>query len=209
MRILQFAGGPVMTNSYVVADDHGRAMVIDPGFDPTPLAQAIKENDWSVVRIVATHGHFDHVAACGEAKALWDVPLQMHPAAAPIATTCSVHAQWFGLSCEDCPAPDSTIDHGDLLEVGELQFEVRHTPGHSPGGVCLITEGHALVGDTLFEGSIGRTDLPHSDPQALFESIRDQLMVLPDETNVYPGHGQATTIGHERRTNPFRLYWGG
>lgn len=207
MQVVICPGGPVMTNAYVVADEAGAAVVIDVGFGPEQLDRVVREHGWRVEAIVATHGHFDHVAGNAAAKALWDAPLWMHPLAVPVATAAAEHAQWFGLQCPNSPLPDRTCEHGDVIQVGRLSFEIRHTPGHSPGGVTLYTPGHAFVGDCLFAGSIGRTDLPHSDHDLLMRSIRGQLMTLPDETVVYPGHGETTTIGAERATNPFRFEW--
>ncbi len=208
MRVAKSCGGPVLTNTYVVADDDGVALVIDPGFEPETLTELLDQQDWVVAALVCTHGHFDHVAGNGRAKDPWNVPLWMHSEAVPVATHAAEHASWFGVVCDDSPPPDRTFEHGDVLEVGALRFGIRHTPGHSPGGVALVAPGHAFVGDTLFAGSIGRYDLPHSDFRLLMRSIREELMTLPDETHVYPGHGETTTIGRERRTNPFRLEWG-
>lgn len=209
MTIVAVPNGPVETNAYVVADADGLAMVIDPGYEPDAVDRLVKARDLCVRAIVATHGHFDHVAGCRAAIELWAAPLFMHPLAVPVAVTCDQHARWFGLECEPCPEPDETLAQGDVLELGELAFEIRHTPGHCPGGICLIAPGAAIVGDTLFAGSIGRYDLPHSDFDALMTGIRDQLMSLPDETVVYPGHGPTTTIGAERRHNPFAAYFRG
>ena len=207
MRILTFAGGPVMTNTFVVADDDGQAVVIDPGHDPVPVDDEIRRAGLKVVAIVGTHGHFDHVCCAAEAIELWQAPYYLHADTVPVATTCGQHALWFGLRCADSPAPDRLLAHGDRLEVGTLSFEVRDVSGHCPGSIALLTPGHAFVGDVLFNGSIGRVDLPHSDGELLMRNIRDQLMVLPDETVVYPGHGENTSIGDERRWNPFKGAW--
>jgi glyoxylase-like metal-dependent hydrolase (beta-lactamase superfamily II) len=207
MRIVTVAGGPVMTNTFIVADDDGAALVIDPGFDPRGVDDLVRKRGWRVAAVVVTHGHFDHIAGCRAAKDLWAAPLAMHPDTAPIATAADDHAAWFGLSCENCPEPDRLLAHGETLAVGALAFEVRAIPGHCPGSIALVGGGHVFVGDALFAGSIGRVDLPHSDPLELMRSIRDQLMSLPDETVVHPGHGEDTTIGDERRHNPFRAEW--
>lgn len=207
LNIEMVTGGPVMTNTYVVADPEGVAFVLDPGFEPDLVAPVVARRGWRVEAIVATHGHFDHVGGMRRAKELWPVPVWMHTEAAPVATHCGDHALWFGVQCENCPPPDHLLEHGDTFTCGQLSFEIRHTPGHSPGGISLICDGHAFVGDCLFAGSIGRADLPHSDPRLLMRSIRESLMTLPDETIVYPGHGETTTIGSERRQNPFRKQW--
>ncbi|MCC7491029.1 MAG: MBL fold metallo-hydrolase [Fimbriimonadaceae bacterium] len=209
MQVAVVPGGPVMTNCFLAADEAGVCVVIDPGYEPERLPPMLQQLGWTVAAVVATHGHFDHVAGNYAAQQLWGVPLWMHPAAVPSATTASQHARWFGLSCADSPPPDRTFEHGDTFTVGSLQFEVRHTPGHCPGNVALYTPGHVFVGDVLFAGSIGRYDLPGSDYDTLMRSIAQQLMTLPDETVVYPGHGEATSIGEERRHNPFAAEWAG
>jgi len=207
MRILTCAGGPVMTNTFVLADEDGLALVVDPGHDPVAVDDEIRRAGWTVKAIVGTHGHFDHVCCAAAAMALWQAPYYLHADTVPVATTCGDHAQWFGLRCDNSPAPDHLLAHGDTLTVGGLSFEVRDVSGHCPGSIALIAPGHAVVGDVLFAGSIGRVDLPHSDGDLLMVNIRDQLMVLPDETIVYPGHGENTTIGNERNWNPFRTAW--
>jgi glyoxylase-like metal-dependent hydrolase (beta-lactamase superfamily II) len=131
----------------------------------------------------------------------------MHPDTVDVATHCAEHARWFGVVCPDCPPPDHTFAQGDTFTVGELSFEVRDVSGHCPGSVALFTPGHVFTGDALFAGSIGRVDLPHSDAWQLMANLREQLMTLPDDTIVYPGHGETTTIGQERHHNPFRAEW--
>lgn len=207
MKVMMVPAGPVLTNSYLIVDEQGVGVVVDPGYAVGLLNHHVKQNGWRIEAIVATHGHFDHVAGNAEAVELWAAPLYMHPEAIPIATSAAEHAAWFGIESPDSPPPDETLEQGESLEVASLTFAVRHTPGHSPGGITLLADGHAIVGDTLFAGSIGRTDLPHSDHGQLMRSIREQLMTLPDETVVLPGHGNTTTIGEERRTNPFRVEW--
>jgi glyoxylase-like metal-dependent hydrolase (beta-lactamase superfamily II) len=196
-----------MTNTYAVADDDGACLVIDPGFDIDELAAEIDRRGWQVRAIVTTHGHFDHIAGNRVARERWSAPLWMHPATVELATNAGTQARWFGLSSENSPPPDRTFEHGQVLTIGALTFEVRAVPGHCPGSVALVCPGHVFVGDVLFAGSIGRSDLPHSDSWQLMASIRDQLMTLPDDTVVYPGHGETTTIGEERRHNPFRREW--
>ncbi|MBI2302273.1 MAG: MBL fold metallo-hydrolase [Armatimonadetes bacterium] len=201
------AGDPPADPNGLVAEG-SQALVIDVGFDPDSIDRAARERGWQVAAIVSTHGHFDHIAANAAARELWGAPLYMHAASVPIATSASVHAQWFGVECPDSPPPDHTLQHGDRLVVGRLEFEVRDTSGHCPGSISLYTPGHVFVGDALFAGSIGRVDLPHSDEKQLLTNLREQLMTLPDETVVYPGHGPTTTIGEERRHNPFLRAYG-
>ena len=127
----------------------------------------------------------------------------LHAADLPLLQNARSHAEVYGLTVAPSPAPDRLLDQGDTFEVGEHSFSVFHVPGHSPGGICLLSNGHLFVGDVLFAGSIGRTDLPGGDFDALVEGVRERLFSLPDETIVHPGHGPDTTIGQERRMNPF------
>ncbi len=207
MNLAVIAGGPVTTNAYLVADDQGQTVVIDVGFEPERLQPVLEQNGWQVAAIVSTHSHFDHVAGNAAAVALWQVPLYMHEAAVPLATHAAEQAQWFGLTCADSPEPDRLLAAGDRLEVGQLSFEVRHAPGHCPGHVLLIGDGHAFVGDVIFAGGIGRWDLPLADGAELMRSIREQVMTLPDTMALHPGHGESTTVGDERRGNPYRDMW--
>lgn len=207
MNVVTVVGGPVMTNSFIITDTANNAVVVDPGFDPHAIDRAVRQRGLTVGLVVTTHGHFDHVAGNRLAKELWHAPLAMHPDTVEIATTCSEHARWFGLECENSPQPDRLLAHGELIQIGDLSLEVRHVPGHCPGSIALVGDDGVIVGDVLFAGSIGRIDLPHSDAGALMLSIREQLMTLPDDYIVYSGHGEITTIGDERTTNPFRTEW--
>ncbi|HAZ62126.1 MAG TPA: MBL fold metallo-hydrolase [Armatimonadetes bacterium] len=207
MQVVCLDGGPIGTNTYLVADDNGRTVVIDPGVEADVIAAVCDERNWQVVVLAATHGHFDHVCYAAQAKARWGVPYWMHSEAVALAVASAEQAAWFGLELANSPAPDNFLNPAEPFGVGHLNFEVRYVPGHSPGSVALYIPGHVFAGDVLFSGSIGRTDLPGGDHDLLMQSIREQLMTLPDATVVWPGHGPATTIGEERQNNPFREGW--
>jgi glyoxylase-like metal-dependent hydrolase (beta-lactamase superfamily II) len=156
------------------------------------------------VAIWLTHAHVDHVVGVPRVAAETGAPVWLHPGDRPLYDAVPEQATWFGLANPaSLPAPDHALTHGANVKVGTLTFEVRHAPGHSPGSVCLLGPGVALTGDVLFAGSIGRTDLPGGDFETLIASIERELLPLSDDTIVYSGHGPETTIGRERRTNPF------
>jgi hydroxyacylglutathione hydrolase len=156
-----------------------------------------------VKAIVLTHAHLDHVDGVARAKAATGAPVLLHPDDEPLYRAAPTQAQWFGLEVEAPPPVDGPLEPGGYVEFGECALEVRFTPGHAPGHVVLVGDGFALIGDVVFAGSIGRTDLPGGDFQQLMRSIREQILTLPDETTLYTGHGPATTVGHERVSNPF------
>jgi hydroxyacylglutathione hydrolase len=143
------------------------------------------------------------VAGVARARRATGAPILLHPADEPLYRAAPTQAQLFGLEIEVPPPTDGPLQAGDRISVGECEMEVRHAPGHAPGHVILVADGAAIVGDCVFAGSIGRTDLPGGDFQTLMASIRSQILSLPDETRLYPGHGAETTVGHERATNPF------
>lgn len=186
-----------------------RAAIIDPGDEAPRLLDAVSRAGFQVSHILVTHAHVDHIGAVGRVKAATDAPIHMHRDDLPIYQQAGAQARAFGLGeAIDLPPPDVFVRDGDVVQVGAIPIRVRHTPGHSPGSVTYVIEGVtpnvAICGDVLFAGSIGRTDLWGGSYQTLMESIGRQLMTLPDVTLVHPGHGPVTTIGDERRTNPFR-----
>lgn len=189
-----------MTNCYVVRDG-GEALVIDPGEGTDELLAAL--SGIRVTTIVNTHCHLDHSGGNGAVKAATGAPLAIHEADLPLLRGLPQQGMMFGVPCEPSPEPDRFIEEGDVLRVGSVEFRVVHVPGHAPGHIALIADGVALVGDVLFAGSIGRTDLPGGNTAQLIDSIRTKLLTLPDDTRVYSGHGPQTTIGEERRYNPF------
>lgn len=208
IRILQLPLGPLQTNCYVLACTTTRqAAVIDPSWDGRRILERVQQEGWTVSHILLTHAHFDHVGALGELKELTGAPIYMHPDAGPMLERAPTAAAIWSITVEPPPPADHPLSEGDVLAIGDLRAEVLFTPGHAPGHVCFYLPEYKTLfdGDVLFKGSIGRTDLPGGDYDLLMVSIREKLLTLPDETAVLSGHGPATTIGDERRQNPFLL----
>ncbi len=208
LEILSFTLGPVMTNAYLLADpEAGEAAVIDPAWDGEVILDAAKERGWRIAHIWLTHAHFDHFGgAAGVADGCNPLPMvALHPADYPLWRALG-GAPFFGIPLDD-PGPEPTIDlhHGQTLRLGRYEFEVRHAPGHTPGHVMFYcaTESVLFSGDVIFKRSVGRTDLPGGDWETLLRSIREQVLTLPDATRILPGHMGETTVGEERRGNPF------
>ncbi len=204
MIIEKLAVGPIMANCFVVGCDETReGAVIDPGADADRIMAVVTASKLNITRIINTHGHFDHVGANREIKAITDAELIIHPLDAPMLGQLDQMARAFGMSVENSPPPDRTVEEGDQIQVGQLTLSVLHTPGHTPGGISLHMDGHVFVGDTLFQGSIGRTDFPGGDFDTIIRSIREKLFPLGDQVVVYTGHGPETAIGTEKQFNPF------
>lgn len=198
--------GPLQANCFIVGcEETRRAAVVDPGGDADRLLSVLQKDNLELAVIINTHGHFDHVGGNKAMKAATGADLMIHKGDAPMLAHLTQAAAAWGLRSEESPDPDRLLEDGDLIDFGNLQFKVIHTPGHSPGGICLHVEKEQalFVGDTLFAGSIGRTDLPGGDYDTLIRSIQTRLFVLPDNTTVYNGHMEPTTIGQEKRSNPF------
>ena len=198
--------GPLQANCYIAGCDQTRqAVVVDPGGDVDRILAALEKNQLSLSAIINTHGHFDHVGGNKALKAATGADLMIHEGDASMLAQLGRTAAAWGLQAEDSPRPDRLLKDGDMLSFGSLEFKVIHTPGHSPGGICLYEKnaGALFVGDTLFAGSIGRTDLPGGDYDTLITNIQQKLFTLPDDTKVYNGHMEPTTIGREKRFNPF------
>lgn len=198
-----FPNGSFAQNAYLVADPATRdAVLVDPGEDTRGLLAAAR--DWRVREIWLTHGHIDHVLGVPAARTATGAPVRLHPLDRALYDGVPQQALWLlGTTVAPLAPPELAFVAGEAARVGTLAFEVRHVPGHSPGSVALVGHGLVLGGDVLFAGSIGRTDLPGGDFDTLLDSIARELLTLPDDTAVHPGHGPATTIGAERRTNPF------
>ena len=198
--------GPFAMNAYLAGcDETGEALLIDPGAE-LPRVLALREpGGFRVTRILLTHGHVDHAAGAAEARAATGAPVTIHGGDDPLLAMLPRQAALFGLEGVGPLVPDRHHADGEIVEVGHLAARVLHTPGHCPGSVCLhfASERLLFTGDTLFAGSVGRTDLPGGDAAALARSIRERLFPLGDEVRFLPGHGPGGTIGEERRTNPF------
>jgi hydroxyacylglutathione hydrolase len=208
------AVAPFFKNGYVLGCDKTRAAVlIYPGDEVWQLLAAVQRENLRPVAILLTHAHVDHVSGVAEAKRAFDVPVHLHRDDLFLYEEAVAHGRLFGLTVEPPPPVDVFYDGPGPYAFGEYDVFVHHTPGHCPGGVCLqvgrrgIPGQDLFVGDTLFAGSIGRTDLPGGDYDTLLQSITTVLYAFGDEARVYSGHGPETTIGHERRTNPFLLDW--
>ena len=207
------AVGPFFKNGYIVGCETTRqAVFIDPGDEVEELLEFVRAEQLQVTHILLTHAHVDHVSGVAEAKRTLGVPIYLHKDDLFLYQNAVRSGMMFGLTVEEPPPVDVFYDGEGPIAFGEYEARVVHTPGHCPGGVCLAiakkgdsSPPHLFVGDTLFAGSIGRTDLPGGDYETLLKAITEVLFAFPDESIVYSGHGPETTIGHERRTNPFVL----
>jgi glyoxylase-like metal-dependent hydrolase (beta-lactamase superfamily II) len=210
MVLLSSSAPPFFKNAFLIACEATReGILIDPGDEVEDLIRAAADERLTVRRILLTHAHLDHITGVRRAKEAFAAPVYLHEADVPLYEAVVQQGLMFGLRVEAQPAVDRFYAPGEVIPFGEYEVRVHHTPGHSPGGVCLaVGERGApgldlFVGDTLFAGSIGRVDLPGGDHATLLRSIGEVLLAFADEARVYPGHGEPTTIGRERRTNPY------
>ena len=205
VEVLTFETGPLQENAYLVIDRATRdAVMVDPGEDADMLISAVEQANVQLQAIWLTHAHFDHVGAVKAVRVRFGVPVYLHEADIPMFEAGPFQAASYRLPFDGDQAPGERFVEGQGLRLGELSFSVMHTPGHSPGHVTIHGHGIALVGDCLFAGSIGRTDLPFGNVADFGRSLR-RIVALPPETRVFAGHGPATTVGDERRTNPYIL----
>lgn len=204
MIILTCPVGAFQMNCYLVADEATReGVVVDPGDETEALLDRIRGEGLKIHALLLTHGHVDHALRAQDLKEALGVPLYAHPGDLPLLEVLPQQAMRFGLLPGRVPVVDGPLEGGTDFQAGPLTLRVLHTPGHSPGGVTLVAGSAAFVGDAIFAGSIGRTDLPGGDHRLLARSIREKIYALPDDTVLYPGHGPTTTVGEEKRTNPF------
>ncbi len=195
--------GPLQSNAYIIGDEETKqAVVIDPGDEGDRILEVAKANNLEIKEIICTHAHFDHVGAAADIKRETGATIIMHKEDLETYSLAKDQAAFWGYQVDDLPQPDGFVDEGDEIKIGSLSFMVMHTPGHSKGGICLYGEGVVITGDTIFKGSIGRTDFPGGSIEELKRSFR-RIIELPDDTRVLSGHGPETTIGYEKQTNFF------
>jgi glyoxylase-like metal-dependent hydrolase (beta-lactamase superfamily II) len=195
-----FPVGPLRTNCYLASDKNsGKAVVIDPGFPENRIQEQIKNDGIFPLYTINTHGHADHISG----NSFFGLPVLIFESETDFLTDPRLNLSFLYRGKVEPPGDIKILTDGDIIEVGAVSFEVIHTPGHTPGGICLRFQDILFSGDTLFFEGIGRSDCPGGNQEELISSIKNKLMILPDNTKVYPGHGPETTIGHERLMNPF------
>lgn len=209
MALFIYPCNPFQANTYLWTDRSGECVLIDATFQSaeewSKISDTIRQGGLKLKMLVVTHYHFDHVIGVGLFKKMTGLPVVAHRGGRMFVNQVAIQAAMFGVKAEGDFSPTGWIDDGDMISVGGSELQVIYTPGHAEGSICLYGAGEGVLfaGDVLFNGSIGRTDLPTGDYQTLIESITTRLFGLPDATVVYPGHGPETSIGHEKRFNPF------
>lgn len=203
MIIKRLAVGPLEANVYIVGDEETkRAIIVDPGDEPDRILDEVKSLNLKVESVICTHAHFDHVGAAGDIKKETGAKILLHKSDLETYALTKDQAALWGYSVDDLPEPDDFVEEGDEIKVGTLSFKVLHTPGHSRGGICLYGEGALITGDTIFQGSVGRTDFPGGSIEELKTSFK-RIIDLPEKTKIYSGHGPETTVGNEKKYNFF------
>jgi hydroxyacylglutathione hydrolase len=198
--------GPLHCNCSILGDETSlEAIVVDPGDDIPRILSVLDKHNLTVKQIVITHAHIDHIAGAQRLKRVTGAPILYNQNDLPLVEMMDVQAGWLGIPTPEVPPPDDTLDEGKSIAIVGLTGSILHTPGHTQGSVCLYLPDQSLLlaGDTLFAGSIGRTDLPGGNTRQLLNSIHNRLLTLPDDVSVIPGHGSRTSIGAERESNPF------
>jgi hydroxyacylglutathione hydrolase len=204
--------GPLQCNCSILGDEvSGEAIVVDPGDEISRIMALLRQHRLTVKQIVITHAHIDHIAGAAKLKQLTGAPILYNQNDLPLVRMMDIQASWIGVGTPEVPPPDDTLDDGKLISIGTgndqpgITGSILHTPGHTEGSICLYLPDQSLLiaGDTLFHGSVGRTDLPGGNSRKLLNSIRERLLTLPDDVTVIPGHDERTTIGQERQSNPF------
>jgi hydroxyacylglutathione hydrolase len=204
LQVVPLPNGQFVENCYLVADTRsGDAVIIDPGQEPDRFLAELQRHRWHLRAIWLTHAHVDHVMGVGAVHQATGAPIHLHPADRFLYDALPEYGAWLGVDLLPPPLPEAELQAGQVLSVGRYGFEVRATPGHSPGSVSCVGSGLIFGGDVLFSGSVGRTDLPGGNATTLMNTIHAEFLSLPDTTIVHSGHGPATTIGVERVTNPF------
>lgn len=204
VQVRRLTLGPFQSNCYLLGPTPaGRTIVIDPGDEPARIVDAVERAGGDLAAILLTHAHLDHVGAVAALVREFEAPVHLHPDDLPLYERAAEIGLQFGVRLEAPPPPDEPFTDGQEVDIDDLTFRVAHTPGHSPGGVTLIGEPGAFVGDCVFAGSIGRTDLPGGDTETLLDAIVGRILSLPPATVLFPGHGPETTVAAEAATNPF------
>jgi hydroxyacylglutathione hydrolase len=204
LEVVALPNGQLAENCYLIADrGTGEAVIIDPGEESAMFLAELDTRGWSLRAIWLTHAHVDHIMGVGAVQRATGAPIHLHPLDRPLYDALPQYGAWMGMKLEPAPPPDVELRPGTQVKVGRQAFDVRFTPGHSPGSVSFVGHGMVFGGDVLFNGSIGRTDLPGGNFPTLMITLHSQFLSLPDSTVVHSGHGPDTTIGVERLTNPF------
>jgi len=204
MKIDSMVVGPLGVNCYFIIKDK-KVIIVDAGGNADDIAEYVKKNGLKPVAIVNTHGHFDHIGGIAELKSRFNIPFYIHKDDEFLLANGAKSTAAFGLGTMENPVADEYIAGDQVLDIEGIELQIRHTPGHTPGGVCIyVEEANALItGDTLFLESIGRSDFPYASHEKLIDSIATEILTLDDVVKVYPGHGPASSVGHERKFNPF------